>query len=625
MSAAMTARESSSTRLALDRLDDDSSAMCVFDAETTTCIAVNEATLQLFEYAREAFLGLTYAELVHPGDDDLHAYSSNAGCHSPIYCGTRRHLKKSGDEFLADVVAQDVLFTGKSALLLLIIDRSEAARTQALLRQREALFSALVEHSPDVIARIDRELRHVYVNPAVAAVTGVAADDLIGKTDRQLGVPLELCMRWAAGARRVFATGRQHDIQIAYATADGTRHYESRMVPEIGPDGQVESVLAIARDVTERRQTELNLRASESLLRRTNLEFEALADALPQLITCYDRNLRHIYANAAVERATGVSATALMHRTHAEAGTEPELAKLWDDCIQKVFDTAQPENLEYVYPTPAGPRCYEAYHVPLSEQGGVVNSVLRVAYDVTERKLAEEDRVASITRQRDAFVREVHHRVKNNLQGVVGLLRQLGNRDPTLSAVLEKAISQLLAMAVVHGVTGRELHDGVVLGEMVTEIVRSVERTTGTTILMQSNGGEADYPRLSANEAVPVALVLNELVLNAVKHCRAAPETAPVAVMLEGDAARAQITVVNEGLLPQNFDYARGLGLGTGLELVKALLPPQDAALSFSRDNGRVKAVLELRAALLVATTDTLENTRHDWDRRKRSYSDRRR
>src|SRR6185295_19560661 len=102
--------------------------------------------------------------------------------------------------------------------------------------------------------------------------------------------------------------------------------------------------------------------------------------------------------------------------------------------------------------------------------------------------------------------REVHHRVKNNLQGVVGLLRQLANMHEPLAPVLAKAVSQLQAMAVVHGMHGRDWRDGVALGEMVTEIAKSVERTT--SVQVRCIGDSGDEVHLRESEAVAVALVV---------------------------------------------------------------------------------------------------------------------
>src|SRR6185295_1535587 len=94
----------------------------------------------------------------------------------PRHGGMRPHLKSSGETFQADVVSQDIIFDDRKATIILVLETSERARPQKQRMDREQLFTTLVENSPDIIARIDRDLRHVYVNPAVASATGVTAD-----------------------------------------------------------------------------------------------------------------------------------------------------------------------------------------------------------------------------------------------------------------------------------------------------------------------------------------------------------------------------------------------------------------------------------------------------------------
>lgn len=608
----------------LQLLEKSPTPTAVVDLETLRFLAVNEAALRLFGYTREEFLGLTLADTRHPDDDQERRPARGSAVYAR-HAGTRRHLRRSGEVFLADIVVQDVVCEGREASLVLTLDRTERARTQTILRERERLFSALVEHAPDVIARIDRDLRHIYVNPAISAATGIAPEDLIGKTNRELGVPLELCVRWAAGVRRVFATGREQDIEITYPTAAGTRYYESRMVPEHAADGEVESVLAIARDITDRKQAELALRTSESRLRQSQHEFEMLADALPEVITRYDRELRHTYANAAVEREMGLTRADLIGRTNIEAGFPRDLAESWDDSLRMVLETGRALTVEYEYPAPAGAKRFESRYIPLAAPDGGVESVLCVTYDFTARKRSEDERIASMTRQRDAFLREVHHRVKNNLQGVVGLLRQHLSGQAALAPFLEKAISQLQAMAAVHDLQGRELREGVTLDGMVREISKSVERATGVEVSYDGKGRETATLQLRESDAVAVALVLNEIIMNAAKHGAAQSAMPGVSVTGRLNAKRAEIAVVNRGTLPRGFDFARGAGLGTGLDLVKALLPMNGAGVSFSGNSGYVRTVVELHSPLLVAAPVEDEDKRNEWDRRRRAYSDRRR
>jgi PAS domain S-box-containing protein len=395
------------------------------------------------------------------------------------------------------------------------------------------------------------------------------------------------------------------------------------MVPEFDAEGRVESVLAIARDITARKRAELALRASETKLKRAQHEFETLADGLPQVITCFDRELRFTYANAAIERLTSSPRAELIGHTAQQAGFPLPLAESLNRSLRSVFETARPSTLDFEYPASDGTRHYEAHHIPLTSDDGGVETVLCVASDITERKRAEEERLSAMARQSDALLREVHHRVKNNLQGVVGLLRQLANMHEPLAPVLAKAVSQLQAMAVVHGLHGRDWHDGVALAGMVSEIAKSVERTTGVQV--KCNNGCDDDAHLRESEAVAVALVVNELILNAAKHGATSPK-GTVTVDVKADAKRAEVAVLNRGSLPAHFDFKQGDGLGTGLELVKALVPTDGASLAFSRNNGQVRATLALGSPVMVrAPEETAKEMRDEWDRRRRAYSDRRR
>lgn len=117
-------------------------------------------------------------------------------------------------------------------------------------------FRSIVEHASDLIARFDGAGRHLYVNPAVERVTGRSMADLVGRTAGEMGMPDELVPTWTDTLDRVFGTGREEELEVEIPTRHGTRTFLARFVPEWGADGRVGSVLAIARDVTERARAE---------------------------------------------------------------------------------------------------------------------------------------------------------------------------------------------------------------------------------------------------------------------------------------------------------------------------------------------------------------------------------
>ncbi len=163
----------------------------------------------------------------------------------------------------------------RSVFDAMIEGTTERKRLEAV-RRREQEFRTLAEHTPDNVARYDRELRYRYANPATAASTGIPREAFLGKTDRELGIPEELVEDWAPRTRRVFDTGREELVAFRFPTPAGERYFESRLVPEFGPDGQVETVLAVTRDLTERKRAEEALKRTAYELGERNKELRCL-------------------------------------------------------------------------------------------------------------------------------------------------------------------------------------------------------------------------------------------------------------------------------------------------------------------------------------------------------------
>jgi PAS domain S-box-containing protein len=154
-----------------------------------------------------------------------------------VYFG-KPHQPTGEEMLLAETVAGHVAFA---------IARHRA--DEALVR-REREFATLAELSPDIIARFDRELRHLYVNPALEIATGLPLAQIIGRTNRDLGMPADLLGQWERALNGVFATGRAASIEFCYDTPEGLRWFSSRITPEVVEEGIIRTVLGTTRDVT---------------------------------------------------------------------------------------------------------------------------------------------------------------------------------------------------------------------------------------------------------------------------------------------------------------------------------------------------------------------------------------
>jgi len=218
-----------------------------------------------------------------------------------------------------------------------------------------------------------------------------------------------------------------------------------------------------------------------------------------------------------------------------------------------------------------------------------------VARDISDLRAEEQARIAEIRDERDTLIREVHHRIKNHLQGVVGLLRQHEIDEPAVVAALEEAIGQIRAIAVVHGLYSHTVTQEVHLCSVVAAIAAAAPRPVTTRLGACWITGRPCPMRIHDEEAVPLALVINELITNAVKH-----GGGEVRVEVDDQEHGATITIRNTGgRLPVGFDWEAGRGLGTGLRLVRRLLPHPGATLELHAEPSGVTARLTLAPSVV--------------------------
>jgi PAS domain S-box-containing protein len=141
-------------------------------------------------------------------------------------------------------------------------DITDRRRLQENLIRREQEFSSLVENLPDIVSRLDRDLRFLYVSPNVKLLFGISAQNFVGKRPHEVKVDGYQWSGFENACRQVLTTGKAADREFVW----GKKCYRARIVPEFGLIGKVESVLCIDQDISEQKRIEAELRRLSSRL-----------------------------------------------------------------------------------------------------------------------------------------------------------------------------------------------------------------------------------------------------------------------------------------------------------------------------------------------------------------------
>jgi PAS domain S-box-containing protein len=234
-------------------------------------------------------------------------------------------------------------------------DISDRKQLEQQLIQRERAFSTLVENSPDVICRLDRNLRYIYVSPNLKDVFGIASEVFPGKCPHDVLIPDFDFGEFESRCREAIEKGQATVHEFRYRR----RHYRTRIIPEYSPQGEVESVLSISEDFTERLRAEIELRKLTTRL--INLQDEERRRIARELHDGATQNI--------------VAITLNLHRVERLTNNQvAEIDVLLNECRQLATESlTELRTLSYLL------------HPPILDQAGLVRAVQWFVRGFSER------------------------------------------------------------------------------------------------------------------------------------------------------------------------------------------------------------------------------------------------
>lgn len=204
--------------------------------------------------------------------------------------------------------------------------------------------------------------------------------------------------------------------------------------------------------------------------------------------------------------------------------------------------------------------------IPLRPHGDHIGGLILVR-DVTDLRRRDRELVT-----KDATIREIHHRVKNNLQTVAALLRMQARRidSAEAAAALEEAVRRVGSIAVVHDILSQAVEETVAFDEIADRLARLVTDVGSTTAQVRVRR-EGSFGVLGSDLATPLAMVVMELMQNAAEHGYGAGDSGAIVLSAGRHGAVLEVAVEDDGKgLPAGFDLDTAGNLG--LSIVRTLV-----------------------------------------------------
>jgi PAS domain S-box len=387
----------------------------------------------------------------------------------------------------------------------------------------ESILRSIGEVVPGVLCYHDLDQRIRFFNDAFASqylrLTGrvpqLGEPTVDFLPDPELRAEIEKYRRRAAAGEPVTA-------EYTLRSGESVEIWEVRYQPVRDDQGQVIGILAWGQDVTVRKQERGFLQRLEAFLQRLEVILAQMQDAV--LVTeawpidADEGGPRILYVNEAFERMTGYTRAEVIGQTpRILQGPRTRREEL--DRLRAALEQWQPVRVELVNYRKDGREFLVDISIsPVRDPTGKVVCWVAIQRDVTREK-AMVAILQDALEERQVLLQEVHHRVKNNFQTIISLLElQAAHLEqPGFDRLLHDIASRIRAMALIHEQLYQQSDfSHVLLDELCASLVAHMQQVTAAaSVRAEVRPGQVALP---LNRAVPVALIVHELLLNAFKH-----------------------------------------------------------------------------------------------------------
>lgn len=377
-------------------------------------IYMNKSAERISGYSAAELYNINYWGIVHP---DYRALVEERGLkrqnsEETISRYEFKIIAKDGTEKWVDLAGASTMIGGRPAGIISLVDITDRKRMVEDLRKSEAKYRLLTETLADVIFTTDENLRITYVNPAVTRLRGYTVEEATGETVDRILTPesLKVALKSFEEEMKLEASGFRDPHRILKLELEVTRKDGATVWTEIifkpirNEQDQFTGVLAVARDISDRKQAREELHTSEE-------KYRLLAETIPDAIFTMDLDFRITYMSPAVTRLRGYTVEESMAQRMEEILTPASLETAMKAFAEEMameagasVDYHRTRTLELEEICKDGSTIWtETIFSAIRDQDHKMIGMLGITRDITERRKAAEERERLIAERQKAL------------------------------------------------------------------------------------------------------------------------------------------------------------------------------------------------------------------------------
>jgi len=453
---------------------------------------------------------------------------------------------------------------------------AECKKTEEALKASEKKYSAIVENSPDIIYILDPEGKFSFVGGAIGSLLGYTAEELKGNHFTSIIYPEDVKKaEWRFNERR---TGERSTkkFEIRLTTKQGKgKYFDVKYLtvklhafgiydrPVSAKDKKFLGTYGVAREITDLKQAEEKLKDSEE-------RYRTLVESSTDAILMMDKERKIVSCNQAFLDLFGYNKNEIEGRSIRIIHQSDDSFRSFGKTAYPVIEKVGSFMTEWEFERKDGTNItVETVTSLIKSHDGAITGYVAIIRDITERKRSEEQIKASL-QEKEVMLKEIHHRVKNNMQVISSLLklqsRHIKNKEAL--EMFKESQSRLRLMALIH----EKLYKYKDLARI--DSVEYIRSLTGYLLhtysmspsLIRLNTDIKDV-FLAINTAIPCGLIINELVSNAIKHAFQDGKGGEINIALHHiNKNKLELIVSDNGIgIPKDMDFRNTESIGMQL------------------------------------------------------------